>query len=86
MSVPNPALNPDPPQAAGERRRDRAMRAYLQISGALFGLMALGHLLRLLLHWSAEIAGYVVPTWVSVVALVLTAALSLWALRLVRDL
>jgi hypothetical protein len=58
------------------------MRAYLQISSALFGLIALGHLLRLLRHWPAEIAGQSVPTWGSVVALVLTAALSVWAVRL----
>lgn len=58
------------------------MRAYLQISSTLFGLIALGHLLRLVRHWPAEIAGQSVPTWVSVVALVLTAALSVWAVRL----
>lgn len=58
------------------------MRAYLQISSILFGLIALGHLLRLLRHWPAEIAGQAVPTWVSVVALVVSAALSVWAVRL----
>ncbi len=62
------------------------MRSYLQISGALFGLMALAHVLRLFRHWSAEIAGYAIPTWVSLIALVLTAGLSLWALRLMQAL
>jgi len=60
------------------------MRAYLQISSTLFGLIALGHLLRLVRHWSAEIAGQALPTWVSVVALVAAAALSVWAGRLLR--
>lgn len=60
------------------------MRAYLQISSAVFGLITLGHLLRLLRHWPAVIAGRSVPTWASVVALVLTAALSVWAARLLR--
>jgi hypothetical protein len=60
------------------------MRAYLQISSAVFGLIALGHLLRLVRHWPVEMAGQSIPTGVSVVALVLTAALSVWALRLMR--
>lgn len=58
------------------------MRSYLRISSALFGLIALAHLLRLLRHWPAEIAGRGVPSWVSVVALVVTATLSIWAWRL----
>jgi hypothetical protein len=58
------------------------MRSYLRISSALFGLIALAHLLRLLRHWPAVIAGHPVPGWVSMVALVVTATLSIWALRL----
>lgn len=58
------------------------MRSYLSISSALFGLIALAHLLRLLRHWPAVIAGQPVPGWVSIVALVVTATLSIWALRL----
>ncbi len=58
------------------------MRSYLRISSALFGLIALAHLLRLLRHWPAVIAGQPVPGWVSIVALVVTATLSIWALRL----
>ena len=51
------------------------MRHYLRISGTLFGLVALGHLLRLLLHWPAEVAHRVVPFWISLLGLVLAAAL-----------
>ena len=58
------------------------MRSYLKVSSALFGLIALAHLLRLLRHWPAEIAGQVVPDWVSVVALVVTLTLTIWAVRL----
>lgn len=58
------------------------MRAYLRISSTVFGLIALAHLLRLLRHWPAQIAGQSVPTWASVVAVVLTAGLSVWAIRL----
>ena len=60
------------------------MRAYLRISSIVFGLIALGHLLRLLRQWPADIAGQSVPTWASAVALVLTGALSVWAVRLLR--
>lgn len=60
------------------------MRAYLQISGALFGLMALAHLFRLLRHWPVELAGTRVPLWASWAGLALAGGLSVWALRLLR--
>jgi hypothetical protein len=60
------------------------MRAYLQVSGVLFGLIALGHLLRLWRHWSVDLAGQTVPLWASWLGLVLAGALSIWALRLMR--
>jgi hypothetical protein len=62
----------------------RAMQAYLQISGVLFGLIALVHLLRLLRHWPVVLAGYMVPLWASWLGLILAAGLSIWALRLTR--
>lgn len=60
------------------------MRAYSQISGALFGLIAAGHLLRVFRHWPLDLAGYAVPLWASWVGLLLAGGLSIWALRLVR--
>ena len=60
------------------------MQTYLQISGTLFGLIAVGHLLRLFRHWPVDLAGYAVPLWVSWIGLLLTGGLSVWALRLVR--
>jgi hypothetical protein len=60
------------------------MRFYLRVSGTLFGLIALGHLLRLLYRVPAELGQWVVPLWVSVIGLLLPAALALWAFRLVR--
>jgi hypothetical protein len=60
------------------------MRAYLQISGTLFGLMALGHLLRLFRRWPVDLAGHMVPLWASWAGLVLAGGLSVWALRLMR--
>ena len=60
------------------------MRYYLRISGTLFGLIALGHLLRLLYRVPAELGEWVVPLWVSVIGLLLPAALAVWAFDLVR--
>jgi hypothetical protein len=60
------------------------MRAYLVISGALFAIVALVHVLRLALGWPAEIAGWAVPMWVSWIAVPAAAALSIWAFRLLK--
>ena len=60
------------------------MRAYLRISGTLFGLIALAHLLRLFRHWPVDFAGYGVPLWVSWLGLLLAGGLGFWALRLLR--
>ena len=62
----------------------QAMRNYLRVSGTLFGLIALGHLLRLLFSWPAEVADWVVPLWLSLIGLLLSGALALWAFRLAR--
>lgn len=60
------------------------MRYYLRVSGTVFGLIALGHLLRLLYRVPAELGQWVVPVWVSVIGVLLPGALALWAFRLVR--
>jgi hypothetical protein len=60
------------------------MRFYLRVSGTLFGLIALGHLLRLVYRVPAELGQWVVPLWVSVIGLLVPAALALWAFRLAR--
>ena len=62
------------------------MRAYLTISGTLFAILAVLHLIRLLTHWPALIAGLTVPVWVSAVGLVVAGGLTLWAGRLARRL
>jgi len=59
------------------------MRRYVQITGFVFGVMALVHVVRLILDWPAQVAGWVVPIWVSWAAIVIAGALCLWAFRLV---
>ena len=60
------------------------MRAYLQITGALFGIIALAHLHRIFRHWPIDVAGHMVPLWVSWLGLLVAGGLSVWALRLLR--
>jgi hypothetical protein len=60
------------------------MRTYLQVSGVLFGLVALGHLLRVVGRWPLLIAGRPLPAIVSLIVLVLAGAMAVWAWRLLR--
>lgn len=58
------------------------MRAYILISGVIFGVIALLHVFRLLLDWPAQVAGWAVPLWVSWIAILAAGALSAWAFSL----
>jgi hypothetical protein len=59
------------------------MRAYIQITGVVFGVLALGHGVRLVLDWPAQVAGWVIPIWLSWVAIFVAGSLCVWAFRLV---
>ena len=59
------------------------MRAYIRITGVVIGLIALVHAVRLILDWPAQVAGWVVPIWISWVAILAAGALCAWAFRLV---
>lgn len=63
---------------------DSAVRPYLLLSGTLFALVALLHLVRVLQGWAFELGPWSVPVSVSVVGTLVPAALSLWAFRLSR--
>lgn len=60
------------------------MRRYIQVTGAIFGLGAVGQLIRAVMRWPARIAGVDVPVWASACAFVVGAALAIWAMRCVR--
>ena len=57
------------------------MRRYEQVSGVFFGLMATVQLARLLFRWPVQVASVSVPFWASVLAVVITGALAIWAFR-----
>ena len=61
---------------------DPAMRSYLFVSGVLFGAIALFHLLRVVYGWPAHLGDWTIPTWLSWIALLATAALCAWAFYL----
>lgn len=49
---------------------------YVQVVTGIFSLVALLHVLRLVSGWSAVIAGWEVPTWLSVIAVVVAGYLA----------
>lgn len=46
-----------------------SQKTYLQVTGLMFTVGAIVHLLRVLLSWPATIGGWNVPTWISLVAI-----------------
>ena len=50
------------------------------LSIALFGLVAIAHLLRLLMGWTVTVDSWLVPMWVSVIGTLVPAGLAvmLW--------
>lgn len=59
-----------------------AHKNYCVISGVLFSLVALAHLLRLVYGMSVHVDEFVVPMFVSRVGFVVPVALAVWAFRL----
>ena len=57
-------------------------KAFLTVSGTIFGLMAFLHLARILAGWPARIGTCDVPMWLSWVAAVLAGYLAFSAFRL----
>jgi hypothetical protein len=60
-------------------------RRYCIISGVLFSLVALAHLLRIVYGMSIQVDDYVVPMFASWIGLALPAGLAVWAFRINRE-
>ncbi len=60
------------------------VNAYLIVTGILFGLMAIVHVMRLLSGWPAMIGTWQVPIEFSWSAGLIGAALCVWAIVLLR--
>ncbi len=59
-------------------------KTYLKVTGLLLTAGAVVHLLRVLLGWEASIAGWSVPTWLSLIAVVLAGYLAYSAYKLMK--
>jgi hypothetical protein len=57
-------------------------RTYLCISGAIFGVVAALHVLRLLNGWPFEVGPFSLPVTLSWAGAAVAAGLCLWAFRL----
>ena len=61
-----------------------ALKAFLGISGTIFAVIAVLHLLRAVYGWPAQIGTWIVPLWVSWLSLAIAAFLAVCAFRLLR--
>jgi hypothetical protein len=57
-------------------------RSYNAITAALFLIVAVLHLLRIVFGWTAEIGGLAIPMWVSWLGLIVAGALAYSGFRL----
>lgn len=57
------------------------MRGYVQVSGLLFALVTLGHLVRMFARWPLMIAGWPLPVLASLVVAIVSGVMTIWALR-----
>jgi hypothetical protein len=64
----------------------RAMseKTFDTIAAAIFGIVALLHLLRIVMGWSITIEAWTVPMWVSWIGFVVAGVLSYYGMRLSR--
>ena len=58
------------------------MKAYVLVSGVIFGLVALLHVLRLFMNWPVQLGAWTVPLWLSWIGVAVAGALCIWAIRL----
>lgn len=55
---------------------------YFQVTGVIFAVIGLLHLLRLVRAWDAQIGDFAVPLWLSVLAVIVAAYLAWNAFQL----
>jgi len=62
-----------------------SVKTFLRVSGVIFLVVAVVHLLRLVLKWEVILAGWPAPVWLSAVAFVIAAALAFEGFRLSKS-
>lgn len=68
----------------GPTQRERSMTKsdYLLVSGTLFALVSIAHLVRLIFQLPVLVEDYAVPMYVSWIGFIVPALLAAWAFRL----
>jgi len=61
-----------------------SQRTFSLIASVVFGLIALGHVLRIVLGWSFMVQDFSVPVWASGLAVLITGYLAYEGFRLAR--
>ena len=59
-----------------------ANRQYCVVSGTLFALVALAHLMRVVEGLPVQVGEYAIPMWLSWIGTLVPAALAFWAFRI----
>jgi hypothetical protein len=54
-------------------------QAFFLVSGIIFGLVALFHALRLVVHWQVHLLSQEIPIWLSGIGFVAVAGMCVWA-------
>jgi len=54
-------------------------KPYCLITGIIFALVAIVHLLRIAYDWSVHIENWIAPMWISWLGVVVAGLLALWA-------
>ncbi len=62
-----------------------AHKQYCVVSGVLFCLVALAHIMRVAGGVSVVVEGIAIPMYVSWFAIIVPAALAIWAFRIARE-
>ncbi|OGY63750.1 MAG: hypothetical protein A3I24_02265 [Candidatus Harrisonbacteria bacterium RIFCSPLOWO2_02_FULL_41_13b] len=60
-------------------------KIFLKTVGVIFSLIAVLHFFRLVFGWEAVIGGWMVPVWLSVVALVIASVLAYKAFKYIKQ-
>ena len=59
-------------------------KIYLALTGTIFAIVAILHLLRLINLWPVQVGAISIPIWLSCVALLIASVLCVWAFLLLR--
>jgi hypothetical protein len=57
-------------------------KTFSTLAAAIFGVVAVLHLVRILIGWSIVVDGWTIPMWVSWVGLIIAGALSYYGAKL----